>query len=243
MSATLTHSSIAVDRHNVLPLLASYQMMPKLLRERVIDRAIASIEYTSEEVERAYQQFNRTNHINSDKELQVWLQRHSMTVTQLELTVIRPLKIEKFKQQMWGQQLEAYFWQRKSDLDLAIYSMIKVKDEGLAQELFLRILDKEQTFSEVAKQYSVGIEAYTGGMMTPANIGRLPRYLNQILKSLKPGQIYRPIALDNCFAIVRLEQIIPAKLNPPTAQSLLNELFEAWVQKQLKTLETQQNSI
>ena len=243
MPSTLIHPLTTVNHHNILPLLASYQMMPKLLRERVIDRAIASIECTSEEIERAYQKFYQINRINSDKELQVWLQRHSMTVTQLELTVIRPLKIKKFKQQTWGNQLESYFWQRKSDLDLAIYSIIKVKDEGLAQELFLRILDKEQTFSEVAKQYSVGIEAYTGGMMTPANIGRLPRYLNQILKSLKPGQIYRPIALDNCFAIVRLEQIIPAKLNPPTAQSLLNELFEAWVQKQLKTLETQQNSI
>ncbi|MEL6441855.1 MAG: hypothetical protein AAFQ80_21720 [Cyanobacteria bacterium J06621_8] len=43
--------------------------------------------------------------------------------------------------------------------------------------------------------------------------------------------------------ILRLEQIIPAQLNSLTAQSLLNEMFEAWVQKQLKNLKTQQDFI
>jgi parvulin-like peptidyl-prolyl isomerase len=239
----LTYPFTTVNHHNILPLLASYQMMPQLLRERIIDEATASIECTPEEIEQAYKKFYQTNSISSDKELQVWLQRHSMTVTQLELTVIRPLKLQKFKQQTWGNQLEAYFWQRKADLDLVIYSTIKVADKDLAQELFFRISEGEQTFTEAAQKYSQGIEAYTGGMMTPTSIGRLPKALSQILKFLNPGELYHPIAFNNCFTIVRLEQIIPAKLNPPTAQSLLDELFEAWVQKQLQTLKTQQNFI
>jgi parvulin-like peptidyl-prolyl isomerase len=166
-----------------------------------------------------------------------------MTVLQLELTVIRPLKIQKFKQQTWGNQLEAYFWQRKSDLDLVVYSTIKVKDRDLAQELFFRISALEQTFPDAARQYSQGIEAYTGGIMSPISIGRLPKSLAQILRSLNPEEIYRPTVLDNHFAIVRLEQIISAKLNTLTAKSLLNELFESWLQKQLKTLETESTQL
>ena len=227
-----------VNRHNVFPLLASYQMMPKLLRERVIDRAIALIECNPEEIEQAYHNFYQTNQIKSETELQTWLQRHSMTVTQLELAVIRPLKIQKFKQQTWGNQLESYFWQRKADLDLVIYSTIKVTDKDLAQELFFRLSEGEQTFTEAAKQYSQGIEAYTGGMMNPIGIGRLPKSLSQILKYLNPGELYRPIVFNNYFTIVRLEQIIPAKLNPSTAKSLLNEMFESWLQKQIDALNT-----
>lgn len=227
-----------VNHHNVIPLLASYRMLPQLLRERIIDDAIALIECSPEEIEQAYHQFYQTNQIKSETELQTWLQSHSMTVTQLELAVIRPLKIQKFKQQTWGNQLKSYFWRRKADLDLVIYSTIKVTDEDLAQELFFRLSEREQTFAEAAKQYSQGIEAYTGGMMNPIGIGRLPKSLSQILRYLNPGELYRPIAFNNYFTIVRLEQIIPAQLNSLTAKSLLDEMFESWLQKQIDALST-----
>lgn len=227
-----------VNHHNIIPLLASYKMMPQLLRERIIDNAIALIECSSAEIEQAYQNFYQTNQINSETELQIWLQRHNMTITQWELAVIRPLKIQKFKQQTWGNQLESYFWQRKSDLDLVVYSTIKVKDKDLAQELYFRISEGEQEYTDAARQYSQGIEAYTGGIMTPVSIGRLPKSLAQILRYLNPGEFYRPVVLDNHFVIIRLEQIIPAKLNSLTAQSLLNEMFESWLQKQLNALQT-----
>lgn len=243
MHSTLINPLATVNHHNILPLLASYQMMPQLLRERIIDNATALIECSPEEIEQAYQKFYQTNQIESETELQTWLQRHSMTVTQLELAVIRPLKIQKFKQQKWEKQLESYFWQRKADLDLVVYSTIKVIDKDLAQELFFRITEGEQTYAEAARQYSQGIEAYTGGMMNPVGIGRLPKPLSQILRFLNPGEVYRPVVFNNYFTIVRLEQIIPAKLNSLTAKSLLDEMFESWLQKQLKTLESQQDFI
>ena len=230
MLNTIIDPLATVNHHNIIPLLASYKMMPQLLRERIIDKAVGSIECTPAEIEQAYQEFYQTNQINSEIELQIWLQRHNMTVPQLELTIIRPLKIHKFKQQTWGNQLESYFWQRQPDLDLVVYSMIKVKDQDLAQELYFRISAGEQTFTAAASQYSQGIEAYTGGIMNPIGIGRLPKPLAQRLRSLNPGELHRPI--------VRLEQIIPAKLNSFTAKSLLNEMFESWLKQQLKTLET-----
>ncbi len=242
MTLTLIDPLATVNHHNIIPLLTSYQMIPQLLRERIIDNAIALIECIPAEIEQAYQQFYQTYNINSETELQIWLQHHNMTVTQLELTVIRPLKIQKFKQQTWGNQLPAYFWQRKSDLDLVIYSMIKVADNDLAQELFFRISEGEQTFAEVANQYSQGIEAHTGGMMNPIGIGRLPKPLAQILKYINPGELCRPTNFDNCSIIIRLEQIIPAQLNQITAQSLLNEMFESWLQKQINILETRLKS-
>jgi parvulin-like peptidyl-prolyl isomerase len=238
MPSTIIDPLATVNHHNIIPLLASYKMMPQLLRERIIDKAVGSIECTPGEIEQAYQDFYQTNQINSETELQIWLQRHNMTVPQLELTVIRPIKIQKFKQQTWSNQLESYFWQRQPDLDLVVYSMIKVKDQDLAQELYFRISAGEQTFTAAASQYSQGIEAYTGGIMNPIGIGRLPKPLAQKLRSLNPGELHRPIVLDNHFVIVRLEQIIPAKLNSFTAKSLLNEMFETWLKQQLKTLET-----
>ena len=41
-------------------------------------------ECSPEEIEQAYRKFYQTNQIKSETELQAWLQRHSMTVTQLD---------------------------------------------------------------------------------------------------------------------------------------------------------------
>lgn len=233
MSQALIDPFNTVNRHNIIPLLTSYQMMPQLLRERMIDNAIASIECSSAEIDQAYEKFYQEHQIKSEIELKTWFNNQNMTIHQLESTVIRPVKIQKFKQDNWGNQLRSYFLKRKSDLDLVIYSMIQVKDGDLAQELFFRISEGEQTFAEVANQYSQGLEAFTNGMMNPIGFGRLPKPLAQILRSMNLGEICRPLACDDFFVILRLEKIISAQLNTMTAQSLLNEMFESWVQKQI----------
>lgn len=235
MFQTLTHPLATVNQHNIIPLIARYHMMPQLLRERIIDNAIASVEFSPAETDLAYEEFYRTNQIQSETDLNKWLQLHSMTILQLSLTIIRPLKIQKFKQQQWGDRLKCYFLKRKSDLDVVVYSMIRVNDGDLAQELFYRISEGEQTFAEAANQYSLGIEAYTGGIMNPIGFGRLPKSLAQVLKYSNPGELFRPIALENCYVIVRLEKIISAKLNSITAKSLLDEIFETWVQEQINS--------
>ena len=45
-----------------------------------------------------------------------------------------------------------------------VYSLIRSKDPGVAQELYFRIQEGENTFSELARQYSQGSEAQTGGL-------------------------------------------------------------------------------
>lgn len=49
----------------------------------------------------------------------------------------------------------------------------------------------------------------------------------------QPGQLWPPLRLGEWLVIVRLEQLIPAQLNEPMRDRLLNELFEAWLSEQL----------
>jgi hypothetical protein len=72
-----------------------------------------------------------------------------MSSEHLKALATRGLRIEKFKQATWGRKLEAYFLKRKGQLDKAIYSLMRTKDLRLAQELYFRIQEGEQTFAEV----------------------------------------------------------------------------------------------
>lgn len=229
----IANQTIMAD--DIVSLLANYQILAQLSREVFIDRAIESIGCISTEKERAIQQFYQQNGLASDSDRDLWLKKHCMTLKQTETLAVRKFRIEKFKQATWGTKVGSYFLRRKKQLDKVVFSLIQTKELELAQELYFRLQAEEQSFSELAKQYSQGAESLTGGFVSPTELGNLPSTLAEILSRSQPGQIY-PISHGEWQMIVKLEKMIPAQLDRSMHQRLLNELFELWVTKQLSQL-------
>lgn len=79
------------------------------------------------------------------------------------------------------------------------------------------------------------MEAQTGGWIGSVELGQLHPTLAQILTVAQPGQFFPPILLEQWFAIVRLEQRIPAQLNAAMEQRLLDRFFESWLRDALQS--------
>ena len=223
-----------ITSKDLLPLLHKYRLLPHLAREVITDQAIAEIECSPEEQALARQKFLEQHQLKTDSHLSVWLQQQNMTEQQLEHQLERQLKLEKFKQATWGQKLEAYFLARKRQLDRVVYSLIRVREAGVAQELYFRLQEKESFFTEIAQHYSQGTEAQTGGVVGPVELGSLHPKIFQMLHSGQPGQLWSPIRVKNWWVIIRLEKFINAQLNESMRQRLLDEQFQNWLLKQLK---------
>lgn len=221
-----------INAEEIIPLLAGYQMLPQLFHQIIIDQAIASISCTAEEQTSACQQFYRKNQITSEAERQAWLTRFGMTQAQLETLATREPRIEKFKQATWGPKVESYFLNHKPKLDKVVYSLIRVKNAEVAQELYFRIQAQEQSFGELAREYSQGLEAQTDGLVGPVELGTPHPKLAQMLSTSQPGQLWPPTRLEEWLVIVRLEKCLPAQLDEPMRRHLLNRLFESWLQEQ-----------
>lgn len=234
MSTILQVGNRRITAEEIIPLLAGYQMLPQLLRELFIDQAIATIECTPEEKASTRQQFYEKNQLNSETEREAWLVQNGMTLEQLEALAIRGLRIEKLKQASFGHKLESYFLNRKSKLDKVMYSLLRTKEVGIAQELYFRIQEGEQSFAELAREYSQGPEAQTGGLIGPVEASMAHPVLAQILSVSQPGQLWPPTRLGEWLVIVRLEKLIPAQLDESMRRQLLNELFSTWLQEQLR---------
>ena len=159
MGAALKVGEQLIASEELLPLLVRYQLLPQLGREIVVDRAVAPLTCSPDEAATACAQFYRQHQLNSDAERQQWLKRHNLTPDQLQELAVRNLKIERFKQQTWGHKIESYFLQRKGQLDRVVYSLLRSQDAALSQELYFRIQAGEQSFAELARDYSQGIEA------------------------------------------------------------------------------------
>ncbi len=225
-----------VTAQEIVPLLSQYQMLPKLKQELVIEEAIAPFTPTPEEEAKCYQEFCQQHQLISETIRQNWLQQQGLTSAQFIALATRQLRIEKFQKATWGSGLEPYFRQRKQQLDQVIYSLIRIRDADLAREIYFRLLEDEQPFAELARQYSEGTETSTGGLIGPVPLSSPHPKLAQILTINQPGQLSPPTRIGEWWIIVRLEKLLPAKLDEPMKQKLLNELFSTWLQEQLQPL-------
>ncbi len=233
MTAALQVGIQTITAEEIIPLLVGYQLLPQLLRELILDQAIAPIRCTPEEIASACQQFFQQHQLTSEPALQAWLERYGMTLDQLQAFATRQVRMAKFKQATWGSQLESYFFNYKSKLDKAIYSLIRTKDPEVAQELYFRIQAGEQSFAECAREYSQGPEAQTGGLQGPVELSMPHPALAKMLSVSQPGQLWPPTRLGEWMIIVRLEKFMPAVLDERMRQQLLNNLFETWISQQV----------
>ena len=239
MTTSLQLGDRNLTSEEIIPLLASYKLIPQFLCEMIIDWAIAPINCTPEEKEQACQQFYQHWGLTSEVQRQAWREQYHLSQQQLEDLATRRLRVEKFKQATWEHQLQSYFFQRKRQLDRVIYSLIRTTDRGIAHEMYFRLQEEEQSFAELAHTYSEGPEAATGGLMGPVELGTLHPLLAELLHTSPVGVIIPPVPLGEWLAIVRLEKFIPAEFNEFMRQRLLQEKFEVWFQQQLNQLSEQ----
>ena len=204
----------------IIPLLNKYGMLSRLVSEDIIDRAIAEIECTPQEIAIASK---------------LWQHRQSKSKTALGeiASAIRKLKIEKFKQQTWGDGIPAYFTRRKKQLDRVVYSIVKIKSTEIAREIYFRLIEGEQTFTELTQEYAEHPLVKVSEALGWIELGTVPSSIAQQLSSMKIDTISAPILIENCYAILRLDKYVSAQCDRLMEKRLINELFDRWMQQQL----------
>jgi parvulin-like peptidyl-prolyl isomerase len=234
MSVVLEVDNQVYTADDLVPLLTQYQILPKLAQEILTDKAIAQIQCSEEENTTIFEQFCQQNQLSSEEQVQEWLNKQGMNRQQLQNLITKKLRIDKYKQETWNDQVDAHFIQRKSQLDRVVYSLIRVAKAEVAQELYFRIKDDQNAFSALAMEYSQGTEAQTGGLIGPVEINAPHPKIAQILTTCQPGQLVPPTRVGEWIVIVRLENYISAKLDQPMRQRMLDELFNRWLNESIQ---------
>ena len=150
------------------------------------------------------------------------------------------LRKEFIKEQWLRPQIKDYFYKRKRDLDQVVYSMLRLNDIGLAEELYLRLKNGESTISELAHKYSLGPEKYTKGIVGPMPLSKANEQIRAISNKENMGKLNKPILVQNTIIISVVEHIIEASLTPEMEQKLLEELFNIELQKTVNAITSSQ---
>lgn len=234
MSEVIKINQTPIPPEALVSHLRTYQMLPQLLRELVIDRAISEVECTTEEVETAKKEYLTQNRLTDPQRIQAWLKYNQLSQEDFETIAVRSYKLKKFKQDTWGSKIESYFLQRKRDLDQVVYSLLRTKDNNTATELYFRLQNGESSFEELAQNYSEGPEAQTRGIVGPVAVTTPHEKIAKMLVSSEVGQLWPPVRIGEWNIIVRLEKLISAQLDESIRQKLLNELFAKWLEEEVQ---------
>ncbi len=221
-SLNIGNSTISFDR--VVDGLNRFGLFPQLLQEIVTDDFVAEMNLPDlSEVE-----YNQ--HYLKISNLPIC---RGMNEHQLQAICDRDLRLQQFKVAQWGDRVDSYFTGQGEGLDRVTLSILQVEDALLAQELFFRIQSGEQSFTEIAVEYSQGQHADNGGVLGPLLWRELNPSIMKVIEKLKPGQLSPLIKIDNNYTLFRLDEREPAQLDDLTRQFILNELFLTWLRSQV----------
>ena len=218
--------------HDLLAELRRHNLLLPLLKGRIIAEAVGNEQPSSEDLEKAREQFFLKNQLKDTEAVQCFLNRQGWSEEDLDWQIALPLRIHAHCRNHYRHKAEAHFLARKNELDRVVYSLLRTKEPFLAQELYLRIESGESNFGDLASEFSEGPERNTKGIIGPVPLTQAHPIIAETLRTAKPGVLLYPFGVDQWWVVLRLESYTPAIFDAVMANRLSGELFNEWVNKE-----------
>jgi hypothetical protein len=217
-------------------LVRQQGLAPALARAWLIDQLLQAIHLDPAHEQRLVEAWLQRQGAGEGAEREAWLQRQRLLPADLPVIAGREARLQHFREQRFGPEVEVQFLRRKPELDQAVYSLLRVRDRQLAEELHQRLRDDGADFGELAARYAEGRERHSRGLFGPLPLTAARPEISGRLRVGQPGQLWPPFAAKGYWVLLRLEQQLPARLNEPTRARMMEELFEAWLKQRLNLL-------
>ncbi len=212
--------------------IASWGLLRMIKAEKIIDENILNIRLpTQDEFNNIVKQLCSFNKIESEEALKIWKKSNGLIDEIWEAFIIRKWRWTFWCIKNFEDKIVNYYLERKPYLDMIEYSIIRVKNENLANELFLRIKEGEDKFEDIANNYSEGAEKNTNGHIGPIPLGNAHPHLAHLLQISEKGQLCSPRKIDKWWVILKKEKLLNSSLNDEIIQKLSLELGMSFLNK------------
>lgn len=214
-------------------LIRQQGMATALVRAWVLDELVRAIPLEPREERQRVRSWVEEQGVSSEAELDTWLQRQRLQRADLTVLATQQERLRRFRQFRWRDDVEQHFLRRKPELDQAVYSLLRVSQQALAEEYHQRIASGEADFGQLASSYSEGRERLSRGVIGPLPIVAAHPEIAGRLRSGRGGQLWPPFQVSTVWVVLRLEEQLPARLNPQARARMMDELFETWLKERV----------
>lgn len=207
------------------------------VRHQIISDAarLAGIEVSDRELQQAADNFRVKYNLYNPATTWQWMNNNYLTGDDFEQLIYESILTSKVIQQLFGDRVEAFFYEHKLDYTKAVLYEVVFDNFNTAIEQFYALEEREVSFIEVARQYiqEPNLRRQYGFK------GILPRTaINSVLSAAifasNPPQILKPIVIGKKVHLILVEEIIEPQLDELLRSQILNQLFVTWLEKQLQ---------
>lgn len=202
----------------------------------VLDEIAAVIELSADDEKALIRHYLEGENVKSENERAHWLESKRLSFTDLRYLATKAERLRRWQQLRHGEDAELRFLERKPHLDRVVFSMLRVKDQALAEELYQSIKEGEADFPLLAERFSEGMEKTSRGQIGPVPLASGHPDLAAKLRISRPGQLWPPFLVVDVWIVLRFEQLLPAQLNDETRGRMIEELFRAWFDERVQLL-------
>ena len=223
-------------------LRASGDIQPfiiKIIRQHIIEQELQSLtnlEISPTQIDRSVMDFRLQNRLLNSEDFEFWLQVQQINYDDLREQRKFELKIQKLKAVVTAPKLEEYFNANKALLDQIILSRIVVAAKDFALSLRSQILEDSNRFESLAREHSLTDDRLVKGIMGPISLGQIPEQIRESVATATPGELIGPLEIDGRYALLRVEQFLPAFLEGSLKQQLQEQLFDQWLQEKAQKM-------
>ena len=176
--------------------------------------------------------WKKKNSIKSNSELEIWLNLYDLNPDEWINLINSDYLWTSWCMDKYKNELNQYFIKRKDYLDLYYYTIIKVKNKEVADEIYIRIKEKESTFEEIANNFSRDEQDFHIEKIGPISITNIDDSIAPLIKIGDLNQLFQPKLLNGFWFILRKDNILKAKFNHQQKIKLSLELGEKFLHNQ-----------
>ena len=216
--------------------LSKYDLLKEYLKSKVLEDKLKNIVLTEEEILIAKNNYMKYFSLKDDKSLERHRILNFLSIENLFYKITLFSKVQKYCDINYSDCINKSFYHQKEKIDEVTYSLIRVKDYGLSKELYFRIKDDGDDFNQIAKDYSIGIEKETSGLIGPLSLNKVHPDVKVKLKKCYLKFVHKPFKVNNEWILIKLEQYFESKLDQKLQRKLKSEMLDKYIEKEVISL-------
>jgi len=223
-------------------LLDQFNLLKPLVVQMVTSEAIADVVVSAEQLENAQLDLLHQHGFDVIDQWEELIQALGCSEDKVIERLRQSIRRRSFIRDRYEPKAETRFLERKNELDQVVYSLLRLENRFLAQELYLQIEAGESNFADLAKRHAEGPERNTNGIVGPVSLIQAHPTLVEKLKVAQPGVLLEPFRISNWWLVVRLERYAPATFTNEVSEQMCEEMFHTWIDAETTTILSQLSS-
>jgi parvulin-like peptidyl-prolyl isomerase len=189
------------------------------------------IEITDEELQQYADHYRIARGLYNSDEMTNFLENSGLTEEDFEEFCETSILIGKVKDHLAPmEKVEEYFINNRQKFDRARISIVAVKEEDLANEIKVKVLEEGEDFHKLAREHSLDPETkYSGGYRGSVYRRSFPPDVSAKVFNGSVGDVLGPFKYDQFFKLIFIEELIKPELNIEVQEVIKERIVDEWL--------------